>query len=208
MDRTRERTLRKRVVVLAGLVTVAVVAGACSGEPTHVTASSTPLAGVSVETRLRLEGDVLLRTYQVANHRPSSVLVVTDRSRSRVHMGDDGVLEVSRALRAPLEGIVFAAVPTADTMEIPPGESFGEELPLHHGRGPLETVDGPIPFADITGARSCVGLIPDHGVRSYERKGRIVTVFEDEEAIAAQRVMCSEVVPLRINTDGYLAPPR
>lgn len=200
--------MRKRVVALAGLVTVAVVAGACSGESAHVTASNTPLAGVSVETRLRLEGDVLLRTYQVANHSPSSVLVVTDRSRSRVHMGNDGVLEVSRALHPPPEGVLPFVVPRADATAIPPGESFGEELPLHHGRGPLDTVDGPVPFADITGARSCVGLIPDHGVRSYERQGMLVKIFEDEETVAAQRVTCSDVVPLRVDTDGYLVPRR
>lgn len=200
--------MRKRVVALAGLVTVAVVAGACGGESTHVMIPSAPLAGVSIETRLRLEGDVLLRTYQVANHRPSSMLAVTDRGRSGVHMGDNGVLEVIRVLYPPLEDIVPPTVPRADTTEIPPGESFGEELPLHHGRGPLETVDGPVPLADITGVRSCVGLIPDHGVRSYERRGMIVTVFEDKETVAAQRIVCSDVVPLRINADGYLAPRR
>lgn len=207
MDRSRERTLRKRIVALAGLVTVVVVAGACGGESTHVTASNAPLAGVSVETRLRLDGDVLLRTYQVANHSLSSVLVVTDRSRSRVHLGNDGILEVSRALHPPPEGVLPFVVPRADTTAIPPGESFGEELPLHHGRGPLDTVDGPVPFADITGVRSCVGLIPDHEVQPYERQGMIVTVLEDKETVAFQRVMCSDVAPLRVDVNGYLAPP-
>lgn len=78
-------------------------------------------------------------------------MAVTDIDRSRVQIGDDGVLDVGRALRPPIEGVVPIAVPRTGRTAIPPSESFGEELPLHRGRGPLETVDGPVPFAGITG---------------------------------------------------------
>lgn len=200
--------MRKRIVALAGLVAVAVAAGACGGESTQVRTSSTPLAGVSVQTRLNLDGDALLMTYQVTNQGPSGVVVVTDTDRSHFQIGDDGVIEFGRTFRPPVEGIVRIAVPRADAIVIPPGESFDEEVPLIRGRGPLETAGRSVPFADISGARFCVGLIPEHEVQPYERQGMIAVVSEDKETVATQRVVCSDVVPLQINADGYLAPPR
>lgn len=207
MDRSRERTLRSSVVALAGLVVVAAVAGACGGESTHVTASSTPLAGVSVHTWLRLDGAALLIGYRVVNQGPSGVVAVTDTDRSYFQIGDDGVMELGRTFRPPAEGIVRDAVPRADAMVIPSGKSFREEFPLHRGQGPLETAGGPVPFADITGARFCVGLIPEHEVQPYERQGMIATVAEDKKTVSTQQIVCSDLVPLWVNADGYLAPP-
>lgn len=51
-------------------------------------------------------------------------------------------------------------------------------------------------------------MISDHEVQPYERRGMLVTLFEDKAAAAAQRVVCSDVVPLGVNADGYLVPRR
>lgn len=169
------------------------------------TAEVTPGSGaITVTWSLTNSGD---RPLLVVDHVPraSGASVVYDAETAYVVGGADGAVQVAQRLYdlPETDTMSYAQLPTAGATELAPGDRIERELsvpsPLVRsspwgddiGAGPIELPD------PVVSLQFCLGVIAGDPQPSWGagREGDVVVLEHGSEAVAAQHVLCSDLVP-------------
>lgn len=138
--------------------------------------------------------------------RASGASVAYDPRTAYVVGGDDGTVQVAQRLfdLPETDRMSWARLPRAGATELAPGATLDRELavpvPLVRlspwgddiGNGPIELPD------PVTGVQFCLGVLAGDLQSSWGpgRDGDVVGLSHGSEAVAAQHVLCSDLVPL------------